>query len=379
MSKRITIIAVSLFIAAGLVLCFSTGYYIGSQRLVNSEGIGTIVQAWDIIFDEYVENEKVDADELAGAAIDGMLEALADPYSTYLDPEAYGLSQSGFEGQYEGIGAEVAVTDGQVVVIATFENSPAAEAGILAGDIVLEIDGQKTTGMTSTEVVLLVRGSKGTIVELLVKHKNETETDLINIIRDDIELDSVGLTMMEDIAYVTIDRFTERTNQELGEVLSEIESQQAKGIILDLRGNPGGLLSSVVDVTSRFVTSGEVISVVYNNGDEIVYKVNTQDITTELNMVVLVDSYSASGSEVMAGALQDSGRAIVSGQTTFGKGSVNMLYQLDNGSAIYLTIARWYTPDGNLIEGEGITPDYVLELEGNELIDWAVDYIIIHS
>jgi len=380
MSKRITIIAVSLFIAAGLVLCFSVGYYIGSQRLVNSEGIGTIIQAWDIIFDEYVENEEVNADELAGAAIDGMLEALADPYSTYLDPEAYGLSQSGFEGQYEGIGAEIAVSDGQLVIIATFEDSPAAKAGILAGDTVLKIDGQETAGMTSTEVVLLVRGSKGTVVELLVQHSGEPEPELISIIRDEIELDSVGFTMMDDnIAYVTIDRFTERTNQELGEVLSEIDSLQAKGIILDLRGNPGGLLSSVVDVTSRFITSGEVISVVYNNGDEIVYKVKKQDITTELEMVVLVDSFSASGSEVLAGALQDSGRAIVIGQKTFGKGSVNMLYKLDNDSAIYLTIARWYTPGGNLIEGEGITPDYVLELEGNELIDWAADYIIIHS
>jgi len=379
MSKRITIIAASLFIAACLVLSFSAGYYFGNQHLVTSEGIGTIIQAWDIIFSEYVANEEVDADELAGVAIDGMLEALADPYSTYLDPEAYGLSQSDFEGQYEGIGAEVAVTDDQVVIIATFEGSPAAEAGILAGDIVLEIDGQETAGMTSTEVVLLVRGSRGTVVKLLVKHKNEEEPVLISIIRDEIQFDSVDFTMVNGVAYISIDRFTERTNEELGEVLLELKRQQARGIILDLRGNPGGLLSSVVDVASRFMTDGEILSVVYNNGDEIVYKVNKQETTTELVMVVLVDNFSASGSEVLAGALQDNDRAIIIGQKTFGKGSVNMLYQLDNGSGIYLTIARWYTPGGNLIEGEGITPDYALELEGNELIDWAIDYIMING
>ncbi len=379
MSKRITIIAISLLIAAGLVLSFSAGYYIGNQRLVNSEGIGTVIQAWDIILDEYVENERIDVDKLAGAAIDGILEALGDSYSTYLDTEAYDLSRSGLEGKYEGIGAEVAVADGQLVIIATFEDSPAAAAGILAGDIILEIDGRETAGLTSTEVILLTRGAKGTVVELLVKHQGEQEPELVSIIRDEIELDSVSFTMMDDIAYIAIDRFTERTNEELGEVLLEIERQQARGIILDLRGNPGGLLSSVVDVASRFISDGKILSVVYNDGDEIVYKVNKQELTTELIMVVLVDSYSASGSEVMAGALKDSGRAIVIGQTTFGKGSVNMLYQLDNGSGIYLTIARWYTPDGYLIEGRGVTPDYALELEGSELIDWAVDYIIVHS
>jgi carboxyl-terminal processing protease len=379
MSKRLTVIAVSLLIAAGLVLSFSTGYFMGNQRMTNSESIGTLIQAWDIILDEYVENEGIDVDELAGAAIDGMLEVLDDPYSTYLDAEAYDLSQSGFEGQYEGIGAEVAVTDNQVVIIATFEGSPAAEVGILAGDIVLEIDGKETTGMTSTEVALLIRGAKGTVVELLVKHQDETEPELISLIRDEIEIDSVSLTMIDDIAYIAVDRFTERTNEELGEVLSEIEQQQAMGIILDLRGNPGGILSSVIDVASRFITDGEIISVVYNNGDEIIYKVNNQETTTELIMVVLVDSFSASGSEVLTGALQDNERAIIIGQTTFGKGSVNMLYELDNGSGIYLTIARWYTPDGNLIEGRGITPDYILELEGDELIDWAVDYIMINS
>jgi carboxyl-terminal processing protease len=351
----------------------------GNQRLASSEGIGTIIQAWDIILDEYIENEGIDVDELAGAAIDGMLEALSDPYSTYLDAEAYGLSQSGFEGKYEGIGAEVAVAGGQVVIIATFEGSPAAEAGILAGDIILEIDGQEIAGMTSTEVILLVRGAKGTVVELLVKHQDEPQPELISVIRDEIELDSLSFTMIDGIAYVAIDRFTERTNEELGEVFLEIEQQQARGIILDLRGNPGGLLSSVIDVASRFINDGEIISVVYNDGYEIVYEANKQEVTTELVMVVLVDSFSASGSEVLAGALQDSGRAIVIGRTTFGKGSVNMLYQLGDGSGIYLTIARWYTPDGNLIEGKGITPDYTLELEGDELIDWAVDYIIIYS
>jgi carboxyl-terminal processing protease len=226
------------------------------------------------------------------------------------------------------------------------------------------------------EVILKVRGPKGTSVSLLVLHPDETEPVEIEIIRDEITVESVGFEMKDDIAYIRIHEFNERTNEELSPVLEAINAANASGIIIDLRSNPGGLLSTVVDVTSRFLDEGLlVVSIRDNEGNLEKFKADNQRITTDLPMVVLVDSFSASGSEVLAGALQDHDRATIAGSTTYGKGSVNYLQQLADGSGIYITAARWLTPNGNLIEGEGIAPDVELELVGDEAIQWAIDFL----
>jgi carboxyl-terminal processing protease len=196
----------------------------------------------------------------------------------------------------------------------------------------------------------------------------------ITVVREEITQVSVHFEMRDDIALIRLSRFTEQTNEELTPVLQSIQQRGAVGIILDLRGNPGGLLTAVVDVTSRFQSQGVILTVVDNEGGRETIEATSQDITTDLSMVVLVDGTSASGSEVLAGALADHGRATVAGATTFGKGSVNRLYQLD-GSGLYLTIARWLTPNGNLIEGQGVTPDVPLELTGEALVEWAIDYL----
>jgi carboxyl-terminal processing protease len=223
--------------------------------------------------------------------------------------------------------------------------------------------------------VLNVRGPKGTTVRLLVLHQGETEPVEIEIIRGEIELTSVRFEMRGDIAYISISQFTEKTNEELSPVLESIAGGVASGIILDLRSNPGGVLAAVVDVTSRFLKEGVVIIVVDSEGDEEVITVNRQQLTTDLPIVVLVNGFSASGSEVLAGALQDHGRAIIAGTTTFGKGSVNFLNMLEGGSGLYITGARWLTPNGSLIEGIGITPDVALELGGEDAVQWAIDYL----
>lgn len=373
MSKKVKLTVVTLLLLASLVLSYGIGYVAGSETVLEPQGFESVEQAWNIILRDYVTKDEIDVDLLAQAAIEGMVEALDDPYTSYLDFEAYQLSLGDLEGKFEGIGAEVAIRDGQLTVIAPMASSPAAEAGIRAGDVVLEIDDKPTLGMSLTEAVLNVRGPKGTSVRLLILHQDETEPVEIEVTRGEIEIASVHFEMMGDIAYIRISQFGVKTNEELEPVLVTMAEEAATGIVLDLRHNPGGLLDTVVNVTSRFLEEGVVVIIRDNEGKQEVIKVSPQKVTTELLMVVLVDVASASGSEVVAGALQDHARAIIAGSTTFGKGSVNILNELGDGSGLYITTARWLTPDGNLIEGEGITPDY--ELTGEDAIQWAIDYL----
>jgi len=375
--SRKNALLLSLLSVAVIVISFGFGYVLGIVAAPQDPAFASVEQAWNIILNDYVEKDRIDADQLSQAAIEGMLELLDDPYTTYLDKESYQFSFGDLEGKFEGIGAVITVDDNnQIVVVAPIMGAPAAEAGIRPGDTILEVDGVSTSGMGLYEVILDVRGPKGTSVNLLILHSGETEPVEIEIVRDEIKVDSVFLEMQGDIAYIQISEFNERTNEELSPVLEAVDAASATGIILDLRSNPGGLLQTVVDVTSRFVDEGLlVVSIRDNDGNMEDLKANKQQITTDLPMVVLVDSFSASGSEVVSGALQDYGRAIIVGSTTYGKGSVNYLQQLADGSGIYITAARWLTPNGNLIEGKGIVPDVELELEGYDAIQWAIDFL----
>jgi len=377
MSKITKIIIIALLLA-GLSLSLAAGCLpaTGSQAPAGSAQVSDIFgEAWEIIFRDYVEKESLDADKLSQGAVRGMIEALDDPYSAYLDPEMYQLSLSDLEGKFEGIGAHVAVRDEQIVVIAPLPGSPAEKAGIRAGDKILEIDGEPTLEMSLVEAVLLVRGPKGTPVRLTVLHEGEAEPVEIKIVRDEIQVESVYFEMREDIACIRITSFSAGTDSELLPALESLDREGATGIVLDLRNNPGGMLASVVDVASHFLTEGTVVNMMDNQGERTTMSVRRKRITTDLPLVVLVNEFSASGSEVLAGALQDHGRATVAGKTTFGKGSVNILRQLSDGSGIYITTGRWLTPDGRLIEGKGIDPDFELELEGEAAIQWAIDYL----
>jgi carboxyl-terminal processing protease len=376
MSRR-TAILLGLLSVAILIISFGFGYILGLVATPQDPAFASVEQVWDIILDDYVEKEKVDVDQLSQAAIEAMLDLLNDPYTTYLDEESYQLSFGDLAGKFEGIGAVITVNeDGQIVVVAPIAGAPATEAGIQPGDVILEVDGVSTTGMGLYEVILKVRGPKGTSVSLLVLHPGGTEPVKVSIIRDEIAVESVNLEMKDDIAYIQISEFNERTNEELTPVLEAINNDNVRGIILDLRSNPGGLLQTVIDVASRFLDEGMlVVSIRDSEGNLEKLEANNQKITTNLPMLVLVDSFSASGSEVLSGALQDHSRATIAGSTTYGKGSVNYLQQLADGSGIYITAARWLTPSGSLIEGEGVVPDVKLELEGDEAIWWAVDFL----
>ena len=334
-----------------------------------------VEEAWDIIFRDYVEREQLEPSELSKGAIEGMIEALDDPYTSYIDAETYEIGMSGLEGEIEGIGAQVGMREEKLTIISPIPESPADRAGLKPEDVVLEIEGESTAGMSMIEAVLKIRGPKGTTVTLLIQHKDEAEPVEVSITRATIELVSVVVEMKGDIARLRITHFSKRTAAELETTLQEIEQADARAIILDLRGNPGGILETVIQVASQFLKEGVVLKVVDNQGEQTVLEVKPKAVVNELPMVVLVNEFSASGSEVLAGALQDHGRATIAGSQTFGKGSVNVPRELQDGSGLYITTARWLTPDGRRIEGEGIEPDIQLELEGEEAIQWAIDYL----
>ncbi len=373
-AMKYTLIVIT-FIAV-IALTFGIGYNLGRSPAVAGEGLGVVEEAWDIIFRDYVDRDRLDSGELSKGAIEGMIDTLDDPYSSYIDADAYEVGMSGLEGEIEGIGAQVGIRDEKLTVIAPIPNSPAAQAGLKAEDVILEIDGVSTAEMSIVAAVLKIRGPKGTPVTLLIQHKDAAEPEEIKIVRETIELSSVDLEMMGHIAHLSITHFSRRTATELQAALQDMERAGATAIILDLRGNPGGILDTVIEVASYFLKDGVVVKVVDNRGTETALEVKPQEIVTELPMVVLVDGSSASGSEVLAGALQDHGRAAVAGNQTFGKGSVNVPRELQDGSGLYITTARWLTPNGRLIEGEGIEPDIKLALEGEEAIDWAIEYLI---
>ena len=376
MSKRMKIIIISLLVAVSVVVSFGAGCVLTRQIIPSTDShLDVIKQAWDIIFSDYVDQSKLYAAKLSQAAIEGMAEAVNDPYTAYIDPQSYQRFVSSLQGEYEGIGATVGIRDNQIIIVAPLPNSPAAEAGIRAGDILLAVNGESTEGLSLEEVVLRVRGPKGTSVRVTVQHQGETTPVELEIVRAEIELTSVSFEMRDDIAYIRFFYFSDRTDSELSPVLERLKQEGATGIVLDLRSNAGGPLDAVVNVASHFLKEGVVTYLVDNKGEETSYPVTRTSVTTDLPLVVLTDNFSASGSEVLAGAVQDYKRGIVAGTTTYGKGSANILYPLQDGSGIYITTARWLTPNRRLIEGKGIEPDYELKLEGDDAIQWAIDYL----
>jgi carboxyl-terminal processing protease len=375
MFKRLNSLAVVAILVISMAVSFTAGCLIAPQN----QALEAVNEAWSVISHNYVDLTRVNSPNMSAEAIRGMVTAINDPYSAYLSPEEFQSSNSGFQGKFEGIGATVGVKNNVITIIAPIPDSPADKAGIKPGDAILAIDGKSTSGIGVQEAVSLIRGPKGTPVKLLIQHEGENVTPEITIVRAEIQLSSVSFSMKGDIAYIKISHFTEQTNLELLPVLGNITQAGATGIIIDLRSNPGGVLSTVVDIASHFIKDGVIVSTVDNKGKKETLSVTPGSLTTDLPMVVLTDNYSASGSEVLAGALQDYGRATIAGTTTYGKGSVDRLFQLKDGSGIYLTIGRWLTPKGRMIEGQGIDPDpgAALKLTGDDAIQWAIN--LLHS
>ena len=376
----------TLLVVVLIVLSFGAGFAY-SQLLTGAAPelpaeFNALGEAWELLSEDYVNKDALDPEELSRGAIEGMLEALGDPYTSYL--ESYQVAWSDLEGSFEGIGAIVSMEDGELTVVSPIAGGPAERQGVRSGDKILEVDGEPTSEMNLMEAVLKVRGDKGTTVTLLILHQGETTPVAIEIVREEIKLDSVYLDMLpDDIAHIQITHFAERTPVELTEALNNVLQSGAWSIILDLRGNPGGLLDVVVDVADEFLDGGIILYAANGEGDIIEdFPASSGGLATDLPLIVLVDGGSASGSEVLAGALQDHERATLIGTITYGKGSVNILHELSDGSALYVTTARWLTPDLHLIEGVGLTPDIEVEITAEDIasgqdpqLESAIEYL----
>ena len=339
---------------------------------------GRLSQVWDLLNKEQIDGAELDPKTISDGAIRGMLTALGDPYAGFLDQEQYSLEREDIRGFFGGIGAEVGIRDGVITILAPMPDTPAEAAGVRPGDIILEVDSVSVQGMSLLEVVRLIRGEEGTTVTILLRHLSSTEPVSVEIERDIIQLESVNLLMQVGrIGHLRMSGFTGSTNDELEEALERFERSNGLGMVLDLRNNPGGLVSSVVDVTSQFIDDGLVLYQIDAKGNRRNWVVKSGGKALNIPMVVLVNEFSASASEVFTGAMIDNDRATVIGATTFGKGSVTNLWPLDDGSGVNFTTARWFTPNGSLIEGEGITPDVLLDpIDGDEDEDVYLDRAI---
>jgi len=332
------------------------------------EGIDVVEEVWSIILDDYVGSDDLDDEELTEAVIRGLLESLGDPYTVYLDPEYAEISKAELQGDITGIGAAITIRDNMLTVVTPLDGSPAERSGIRSGDKILEVDGESTLEMSLMEAMLKIRGEEGTKVRLSVLHADEEIPVDIEIVREKIDVPSVYLEMLaNDIAHIRITSFTGRTDSEFESSLNDALEQGSSGIILDLRNNYGGLVDSAVNVVSEFVDEGIVVYAMDNEDERRDWSVENGGVALDAKLVILVNSNSASASEVVAGALQDYDRATLIGTTTYGKGSMQHVLNLSNGGALHVTFARWYTPDGRQIDAEGIDPDIEVEVTAEDI------------
>jgi len=343
-----------------------------------------IEEAWQIILDDFIDSDELDLNKLSQGAIEGMIEALGDPWAAYFDAEWYALSEQELEGSFGGIGVKIRIDEeGWLTVVAPLVGSPAQREGMMAGDRILEIDGETTEGISLIEATLKVRGELGTQVTLRILHQGEDVPQDIVITREEIELASVLPSIrLDNIAHIEVSHFSSRTGAEIISALEDITADGVSGIILDLRDNSGGVLEAAVDLASQFLEEGIVLYVIDGEGTRETWEVREGGLATDLPMAVLVNGNSASASEIVAGALQDHGRGVVIGTKTLGKGSVNHFHKLSDGSAIYITTARWYTPNERQIEGQGILPDVTVEITAEDIeagydpqLERAIEYI----
>jgi carboxyl-terminal processing protease len=310
----------------------------------------------------YVEDVK--AKELVQGAIRGMLATL-DPHSAYMTPDMYKEIQVETKGEFGGVGIQIGVKDNRLAVIAPIEGTPAQKAGIRAGDFITKVNDETTKDLTLMEAVQRMRGPKGTKVVLTIQRDGSTDPMVFTLVRDIIRIESVRNKVMENnISYIRLTQFQESTAKDLSRALKQFRDQKLQSVVLDLRNNPGGLLTSAVEVSEQFVGPGKLIVYIKSrDGRKDEYISRSKDAPEEYPMIVLVNEGSASASEIVAGALQDWGRAVIIGATTFGKGSVQTILPLADGSGLRLTTAKYYTPKGRSIQSTGITPDIVVKAQ----------------
>jgi carboxyl-terminal processing protease len=317
-------------------------------------------RVWDLASQNFVEPEAIVPRQMIDGAINGMLNSLGDQgHTRYLSAEDAEQWAESISGSFEGIGAYIDIREGQPVIVAPIEGSPAEAAGLQAGDLILEVDGEDTTNWTIEELVANVRGPEGTTVTLTVLHPGETAPVDIEVERDQVEVPSVSWTMLpDDIAFVRLTSFAQRSSNEMEEALTEAQEAGAQGLVLDLRDNPGGLVHEAIDIAGQFLPEGTTVLLEEDrSGERTPSRTRREGVAQEIPMVVLVNFNTASSSEIVSGALQDFERAEVIGVPTTGTGTVLSTFRLDSGGQLLLGTSQWLTPDGRLIRNQGIKPD----------------------
>lgn len=338
---------------------------------------------WSSLKKSYIDTDKLDVQKEVYGAIGGMVNSLGDPYTVFMNPDETNSFHQSLGGELEGIGAELTVQDGLLMVISPLKGSPAEKAGLLPGDYVYLVDGKPTSDMTLFDAITAIRGAPGTSVELTIIRKDMKDPIVVKITREKINVPSVELEYKDNIAVLNVSQFGDNTYAEFEEAVSQLLLKPADGLVVDLRLNGGGYLETSVQMLSEFFKD-EVKAVIVKRRDQeneiMLTKGNGK--LTDVKMVVLINEGSASASEIVAGALQDYKRAVIMGVKSYGKGSVQELSTLSDGSSLRMTIAKWYTPNDRTIDHTGITPDTVVEMESSKIgtdddiqLQAAVDYL----
>lgn len=364
MRKRILISAVVLTI---MLSSYWMGYSLGKEKDAFYKELDIFAESLAVIDKKYTEEKK--PQDLIYGAMSGLLASL-DSYSEFLAPDDYKDLLIETEGHFGGVGLEITLKDGMLTVVSPLEDTPAARAGIKPGDIIVKVDGKVTKGTTLNEVVKKMRGTPGTTVVLTILREKNRKVEDITMTRAIIKIQDItrSLILENGIGYVRIAEFRAETSKDLATALLALKTNGLKGLIIDVRNNPGGLLDSAVEVASLFLTEGKTVVSTQSRGekDEVYKAVAEKDKYLDIPIVVLINKGSASGSEIVAAALREHSRAVLIGETTFGKGSVQSVIPLSDGSALRLTTARYYTPKGTSIHEKGIVPDIVVSEEENK-------------
>ena len=359
--KRVALVSALL-----LVLTLSVGGGVaskGNDQAATYENLRLFTEVLSIVQSQYVD--EVAAKDIIYSAIKGTLRGL-DPHSSFLDPEMYREMQVETTGIFGGLGIEITLRDDVLTVVAPIDGTPAYRAGIQSGDRIVKIEGLTTKDMQLTDAVKRMRGKPGTKIIISIMREGFTEPKDFEIAREQIHVQSVRAVPLEPgIEYIRLRQFQEQTAQDMEAALDKFtKNDKIQGLVLDLRNNPGGLLTSAVEVSERFIETGKLV--VYTEGrvrnQNMRFQANAKRVYADFPIVVLVNQGSASASEIVAGALQDHGRAVVLGTQTFGKGSVQTIIPLSDGSGLRLTTAKYFTPKGRSIHGKGVTPDIIVEV-----------------
>ena len=386
MSSKVRNSLTILLLVMLVISAFVAGYFIRDilsaqdASVYAQEDFEVFWEAWGRIEDSFL-GEIPDGPQRTYAAIRGSMEALDDPYTVFIEPVAREHEREQLQGRFGGIGAYVSrPEDGGPVILEPIPGNPAEAAGILSGDVLVSVDGVRITAdMTVADVADIVKGEKGTAVVLTVIHPGESEEVDIEIVRADILIPSVTYRIVEEdpqIGYIRLSRFSGESGKEVADALEELLAQGASQFILDLRQNRGGLLDAAIDISDHFLDGGPVLRQQSRDDGEHTFNATKKTVVPEAPLVILIDGGTASASEIVAGALKDRGRAqLIGNENSFGKGSVQLVFDLDDGSSVHVTSARWFTPERTQLDGEGLEPDILVELT-QEAIDNGRDEVL---